>query len=128
MNNELQQRFLERWPAWFNTKGDIGKTLMSSGFCHGDGWFDILWRLFEDLEPVVAGKHFQVLQLKEKCGGLRVYVSSTTDEIQRRIESAEQESFRTCEVCGQPGKRRQEHWIKTLCNEHVSAPGAREDA
>jgi len=121
MNNELQQRFLERWPAWFDTKGDIRKTLMSSGFCHGDGWFDILWRLLEDLEPLVGGRQFQVLQVKEKFGGLRVYVSSTTDEIQTRIESAEQESLGTCEICGRPGRRHEAGWIKTLCDEHASA-------
>jgi hypothetical protein len=42
---------------------------MSFGFCHGDGWFDILWRLCEDLEPLVAefeaaGHQFEVLLLK----------------------------------------------------------------
>jgi transposase len=27
---------------------------MPRGFEHDDGWFDILWRLCEDLEPLVA--------------------------------------------------------------------------
>jgi hypothetical protein len=39
---------------WFNTGGDIRYTAMPRGFEHGDGWFDILWRLCEDLEPLVA--------------------------------------------------------------------------
>lgn len=45
---------------------------MGRGFEHGDGWFDLVWRLCEDLEPLVArleketGQQFQVLQVKEK--------------------------------------------------------------
>jgi hypothetical protein len=54
-------------------------------------------------------------------------VSSTTnhanDAIRQRIEAAEMESFHTCDVCGQPGERREVHWIKTLCDEHASQLG-----
>jgi len=58
-----------RRPRWFKREGDVRHTLMSFGFCHGDGWFDILWRLCEDLEPLVAefeaaGHQFEVLLLK----------------------------------------------------------------
>jgi hypothetical protein len=113
MQKELEQRLVERWPTWFNTEGDIRRTAMPRGFELGDGWFDILWRLCEDLEPLVAGHEFEVLQVKEKFGGLRFYVrfdglrlSHADDAISRRIGAAMQESFHTCEVCGQPGKRR----------------------
>jgi len=47
---------------------------MADGFAHGDGWFDIVWRLCEDLEPLVAetengtGRPFEVLQVKQKFG------------------------------------------------------------
>jgi len=37
-----------------------------------------------------------------------------------RLEAAQQESFRTCEVCGQPGELRENGLIKTLCDEHTS--------
>jgi hypothetical protein len=52
MRKELEQRLVERWPTWFNTGGDIRYTAMPWGFAHDDGWFDILWRLCEDLEPL----------------------------------------------------------------------------
>ncbi len=48
---------------------------MPRGFTHEDGWFDILWRLCVDLEPLVTeleragGPKFEVLQVKEKFGG-----------------------------------------------------------
>jgi hypothetical protein len=50
MREELEQKLVERWPTWFDTNGDVRRTAMSFGFCHGDGWFDILWRLCEDLD------------------------------------------------------------------------------
>jgi hypothetical protein len=130
MRKELEQRLVERYPTWFDTGGDIRHTLMSWGFTHDDGWFDILWRLCEDLEPLVAqfeketGLHFEVLQVKEKFGGLRFYVNCRRNEgIRQRIGIAADESFRTCEICGQPGALREERSIKTLCDEHASESG-----
>jgi hypothetical protein len=38
-------------------------------------------------------------------------------------DASEPPRYRTCEVCGQPGKRREGGWIKTLCDEHASAQG-----
>jgi hypothetical protein len=128
MNKALEQKMVERWPTWFNTEGDIGDikdTAMARGFEHGDGWLDILWRLCVDLEPLVTemeragGPKFEVLQVKEKFGGLRFYVNSRRNEaIRQRIGIAADESFHTCEVCGQPGTLREDRWIKTLCDEH----------
>jgi hypothetical protein len=125
MLKELEQRLVERWPTWFNTGGDIRYTAMARGFEHDDGWFDILWRLCEDLELLVAefeqetGSQFEVLQVKEKFGGLRFYVNCRRNEaIRQRIGLAAQESLRTCEICGQSGRLREDRWIKTLCDEH----------
>jgi hypothetical protein len=89
MREELEQRLFEHWPTWFNPKGDIRYTAMPWGFCNDDGWFDILWRLCEDLEPLVAefeqssGLQFEVLQVKEKFGGLRIYVNNFALTIHR---------------------------------------------
>ncbi len=130
MHKALEQKLVERWPTWFDTKGDIGCTAMPWGFCHGDGWFDILWRLCEDLEPLVAefeaagGPKFEVMQVKEKFGGLRFYVNCRrNDAIRQRIDAAVQVSFHTCEICGQPGKLREGGLIKTLCALHHGAQG-----
>jgi hypothetical protein len=83
MRNELQRRLVDRWPTWFNIGGDPRHTSMHFGFQHGDGWFDLLWWLCERLEPVVdaaekeTGPPFEVLQVKEKFGGLRFYATTT---------------------------------------------------
>ena len=127
MRKELEQKLAERWPTWFNLHGDARQTRMADGFSHGDGWFDILWRLCENLEPLVteaekvSGCPFEVLQVKEKFGGLRLYVSHLTEAIWARIEEAELESLRTCELCGDPGRRREGGWIQTLCESHAHA-------
>ena len=76
MHKELEQRLVGRWPHWFNTGGDIRLTAMSRGFEHGDGWFDILWRLCEDIEPLVKnleqeiGCQFEVQAGERKVGGV----------------------------------------------------------
>jgi hypothetical protein len=52
-------------------------------------------------------------------GGLRFYVNCRRNvAIRQRIGIAADESFRTCEVCGQPGELREGSWIKTVCDEH----------
>jgi len=125
MNKELEQKLVQRWPSWFNVTGDQRETRMADGFAHGDGWFNIVWRLCEALEPLVAeaekatGRPFEVLQVKQKFGRLPVYVNHRTDAILQRIEIGESESLRICEACGKPGKLR-DNCIRTVCDEHAS--------
>jgi hypothetical protein len=129
MRNELQRRMIDRWPAWFNIGGDPRSTSMQFGFQHGDGWFNLVWRLCEQLEPLEAaieaetGYAFEVLQVKEKFGGLRFRANYSNDSISTLIEMTEVESFKTCEFCGQPGKRREGSWIETLCDDHARIHG-----
>jgi hypothetical protein len=125
MRRELEQRLVECWPSWFKVTGDPRETRMGDRFAHGDGWFDIVWRLCKDLEPLVAevekaGRRFEVLQVKQKFGGLRFYVNHGTDAIRNLIEAAQLESVRTCELCGQTGSRRDGDWIPAVCDEHDS--------
>jgi hypothetical protein len=109
--------------------GDIRETAMPLGFTHQDGWFDIIWRLCEDLEPLVAevelktGQPFEVLQVKEKFGGARFYTNLHSEAISKRIEAAAMESYRTCEICGQPGSQQEGVWSRTRCKEHAEAEG-----
>jgi len=125
MRKEFEEKLARRWPSWFSLTGDPRLTLMPFGFQHRDGWFNILWRLCVDLEPLVAeleketGERFEVVQVKQKFGTLRFYVSHHTDAIDDRIAETQLESSRTCEICGQPGRTRRGGWIQTLCDEHA---------
>lgn len=74
MRMELEQKLVARWPNWIGLGGNFPVSLMARGFEHGDGWFNILWRLCTDLEPLVAelerktGVQFEVVQVNAKLG------------------------------------------------------------
>lgn len=65
----------------------------------------------------------EILQIKEKFGGLRFYVGEVPANLYFRVNNAislaEAASFATCEECGEPGKRRGGGWIRTLCDAHA---------
>jgi hypothetical protein len=130
MRKELELKMVNRWPGWFDLNGDPRRTLMGCGFAHGDGWFELVWRLCEEIERVVdRGQPFEVCQVKEKMGGLHFYtMDPCSDEVERLIDVAGEESLRTCEVCGQPGSWdghgwEGERWIKTRCEQHLCIDG-----
>lgn len=116
-----RERLLAKWAgrlkSWGRDTDDA-----SHAFCFGEGWDDIVDRLMTRLFE--QGWDGDVHQSKEKFGGLRFYIGDYPDiEEEDPIASAEEESFRTCEVCGEPGRRRGGGWIKTLCDVHAAAIG-----
>lgn len=80
------------------------------------------------LRPVIAalrtdvrdGLSPRVLQVKEKFGQLRVYVVGASPATQTAVDSMEDASGHTCEVCGDEAARGTEGrgWIRTLCEPH----------
>ena len=54
MRKNLEQNLANRFPSWFSVNGDVHQTLMPFGFQCGDEWYNIVWRLCVDLEPLVA--------------------------------------------------------------------------
>jgi hypothetical protein len=124
MRKELEQMFQTRWPDWFrDLYGDITQTCLHFGFQHRDGWFDLVWRLCEQIEKVPnKGKSFKVAQVKEKFGGTALYFeggNDAFDAIRACIGAAALESFHICEVCGQPGYLIGHN--RTRCDEHFHA-------
>ena len=87
-----------------------------------EGWRDIVHRLHASIEVIAPDQKIE--QIKEKFGGLRYYVDVEDYEaVDLLIRLAEEESLRTCQVCGQPGKPRTEsHWISTLCDGCCTVP------
>ncbi len=97
------------------------------------GWYDILQalslkieRLIEkhgDLSLVFEGEEniyieMFAVQVKEKYGTLRFYMSSETEEISKLIEQAEIASYKTCEDCGAPGTMRNNNaWVIVKCDD-----------
>jgi len=94
-----------------------------------DGWKSLiedLARGLDDLSLKVSPEDLNmmyVVQIKEKFGGLRFYMSSCTEEMYDLIAQAENDSYSICEKCGKSGKNRTGGWYKTLCDEHARELG-----
>jgi hypothetical protein len=79
------------------------------------GWFDIVDALSGQLERM--GVSCQ--QAKEKLGELRFYTGGLTAEAAKLVRAAEEQSRRTCQVCGEPGEANAyQGWVRTVCKEH----------
>lgn len=63
-----------------------------------------------------ALRHYRIVQIKEKFGGLRWYDNTYAEEIQAIIRKYEQISFRTCINCGEPAECISTGWISPYCN------------
>ena len=112
-----------RWPEWFGQHSDYTKSLMGYGFQHGDGWYRLLAKTFERIEPEVArfnqelaaiGTQFEIVEVKEKFGSLRIIALPTTTEIICAFMDARYESLTICELCGAPGAFQTEY-SQTRC-------------
>ena len=61
--------------------------------------------------------YFALTQVKEKFGALRIYHSSSNDDVEKWISLMENFSSIICESCGSPGEIRGGGWIRVLCND-----------
>ena len=116
MEKEHSEYLVTNFPNLYKDYGgDMRETCMAWGFECGDGWFDLLKELSEQLEPlgVVAA------QVKEKFGSLRFYTQGepveVADKVDALIEVAEERSSRTCETCGEPGECNDSGWLSVRC-------------
>lgn len=81
----------------------------------GEGWRPLVTKLAKDIIAINDG--VQVIQVKEKFGGLRFYIYGGNDKIYDLLEKAECNSFKICEVCGsKENVKTKGIWILTLCN------------
>jgi hypothetical protein len=97
------------------------------GFEVGEGWYDLIDRMLNKLEPIAIASNkkyknthecsFVLSQVKEKFGILRVYTSYHEDDARDVISDAEIESGKICEVCGKPGRIVGKGWWSTRCME-----------
>jgi hypothetical protein len=74
-----------------------------SGWSPPRGWYNLLDSLINSL--IEAGWDKNLLQCKEKFGGLRFYVGPTTPEIHTIIAKYEQRSYDICSWCGTECRR-----------------------
>jgi len=88
--------------------------------CVGAGWAPLIKRLYAAMPEGT-----EVVQVKEKFGGLRFYTNGTTQEFEAMIDKAEDESYSVCEWCGEPGSVDDStYWVLTLCEQHKAERAA----
>jgi hypothetical protein len=117
MTKEEMNKFLESIGGLNNGFYPDRNPIKDSGFFEcGNGWYPLIKDLITDL--IELGWDKQVCQVKEKFGALRFYINAGSDEIFKKIHSYENQSYETCETCGEKGELRLVGWYKTLCNKH----------
>lgn len=79
-----------------------------------DGWFPLLEEFFQKLAAL--NQPVQILQIKEKFGGLRIYLSNSNEEISDLVEATIAKANNTCEMCGEKGEVMSSHgWLRCIC-------------
>lgn len=113
MNEALSKKLLDDFPRLYR---DRHKTSMQRGFECGDGWFELIYKLSQDVEAVArdgglnpdAPEWPLCRQVKEKMGSLRFVVHAVEgySEIYESISelrlAALNRSLQISEQCGNP--------------------------
>ena len=129
MKQELDNQLCEKYPKIFADRHKpMTETCMCWGFECGDGWYNILDQLCNNIQHYIDWKNRkeeivpQVVaeQVKEKFGTLRFYYRGGDDYIEGMVRMADSMSSILCENCGATGKQRYGGWILTLCDEHYN--------
>jgi len=127
MKQELDEYLCKVFPKIFAERNlPMQETAMCWGFECGDGWFNIINQLCQNIQHHIDWKNKEkevvaqvdVSQVKEKYGTLRFYYSGGDDTIDGMVSMAESMSGVTCEQCGNPGESNYGGWIKVLCETH----------
>lgn len=96
----------------------------SFGVSTNPGWYPLVEKLLLDFRALPQEDGLvRTNQIKEKFGGLRVYVEvSGSDDFKERvrdmIEQAEKEASLTCEFCSNTGVLRTPGWMRVTCEKH----------
>ena len=132
LNKENTEKLIKDFPRLFRgINMSIRENLMSFGFMCGDGWFNLIYNLCKNIQiELNKDKNLEedvyAVEVKEKFGGLRFYITCGNDRVFDLIQKAEEESNKTCEVCGSNGSlsvsgRR----YQTLCEKHRKESGGK---
>lgn len=125
MNEALSKKLFDDFPRLYR---DRHESSMQRGFECGDGWFDLIYKLSQDIEAAAHDAGLEpdspdwprCRQVKEKLGGIRFYVFNCSNErIRALIDSAYEQSCKTCEYCGKPGERATDGGKAAMCPEHA---------
>lgn len=128
MRSSLEKQIYLLCPIIFRAQGNTPRNSpLNYGIECGDGWYDLIRQLSYSIEDIALAQKQSgtqkeklpiVVQIKEKSGGLRFYVEHSNHMINELITEAEYNSFAICEICGKPGIKYTEIFIRTRCQDH----------
>lgn len=128
MKQELEAKLFAKYPKIFKQKDDsMQTTCMCWGIDTGDGWYDLLDNLCQQLQSMTDHNghlpdrfpQIEATQVKEKFGTLRFYTNGSSDWQDGVISFAEWMSASICDECGKPGKINDDGgWLACRCPDH----------
>jgi hypothetical protein len=139
MKEELANELYDKFPTVLTDTCEVTGIVTKCYLDIGDGWYDLITTICDGVISnqkrheantkllIKMGKQqetkeyypVKAVQIKEKFGGLRFYVSGGDEFDRGVIFTAEAMSRKICETCGQKGKTRDDGWMITLCDEHA---------
>ena len=137
MKDELANELYDKFPTVLTETCEVTGIVTKCHLDIGDGWYDLIVAICNGVlsnqdrvkaaniinekydKPPIEYHPVKAVQIKEKFGGLRFYVSGGDEFDRGVIFTAETMSRKICETCGQKGKTRDDGWMITLCDEHA---------
>jgi len=119
----LEEEINKMYPWWF-------RKFYTPIMIFEEAWNTLMWKLPKWLQKKTEFGEIPHLllrfdnipcftQIKEKYGTLRLYMSSSSDEMNEYTDVAEKASHNTCETCGKYGTVRGKGWMYCSCDEHA---------
>lgn len=102
------ERLIEEFPELFSEAFDANVP---------EGWYEIARQCCDGIVRIDPAA--RVYQLKEKFGGIRMYMNAVSPPVHTMTDALEHQSFHTCQECGnQPASPHStnNYWVKTLCD------------
>jgi hypothetical protein len=129
MTEELEMKLVREFPYFFRDyRGDMRTTCMAWGMEHGNGWFDVFYKLNVDIAAHLEFlkltyqevPEFYWSQVKEKYGTACWYYQGGDQIISDLVSNAEDKTHKICEQCGKAGQLRGNGWYYTACEDHIT--------
>jgi len=98
---------IKEFPNIFQLDKSKNHSINIYGIECDSGWYDLIYNCTKQISDYCYKNtidNIYVLQIKEKLGGLRYYLSCSNELIEQIIYNTENLSITTCELCGNKGK------------------------
>jgi len=115
MREDLQRQLLQQYQPLFRRRDGI--PLGHFNFAVGDGWYRLIYEMLDEIAAAPGNADVNILQIKEKFGGLRVYYDGGSSSVSAAVDTAARKALMTCEHCGSTKSvaRGGRNWVRTLC-------------